>query len=304
MANQLAIRLQAHSIGLAMGGDSGPTTSDAADVTPEAELELRCLGHFAVFRRGQPLSVEAFTRSKALVLFKLLALKAGAPINRDVLIEHLWPEVDPRQGMNRLHGVIHDLRSVIEPRWAEREWVYVRSRGELYYLDVRAAIDLDFVRFRQLVSRGLRLGSSRPAEATAALAQAVELYRGDLFEDDPFADWCDAERQELQEAYVRAAEQLALIHQNQGASELALGYLQRALRSSPFREDLLARKLKLLVELARPSEAAAAYEAYQRLVKKELGALPGPELQALTRRLSSPERTAGSAPSSTRLTSR
>jgi DNA-binding SARP family transcriptional activator len=286
MANQLAIRLQAHSAGLAVGEDSATTTPLVlADSTPP-ELELRCLGPFAVYRRGQPLSVEAFTRTKALVLLKLLALKAGAPINRDVLIEHLWPEVDPRQGINRLHGVVHDLRSVIEPRWLEREWVYVRSRGELYYLDVREAVDLDFVRFRQLIARGLRVGLARPAEATTALEQAIELYRGDLFEDDPFAEWCEGERQELRDYYVKALERLAASHREQGASEVALGYLRRALRASPYREDLLVQKIKLLMELDRSSEAAAAYESYQRLLKKDLGALPGLELQALYRRLS------------------
>ncbi|MBI4509919.1 MAG: response regulator [Deltaproteobacteria bacterium] len=284
MAHQVAIRLKAHREGLAVekgheGGAAGVTARKAP------ELELRCLGPFEAYQRGQPISAESFTRSKALVLLKLLALKAGAPVNREVLIECLWPDVEPQVGANRLHGVVHDLRSVIEPHRTEREWRYVRNRGDLYYLDVAAPIELDLTRFRLLLAQGLRAGAEHEADAIASLEQAVLLYRGDLFEDDPFAEWCEAERAELKECHVNALERLAKLHANQGSKEKALNWIRRASRSSPYRDDLILAEMELLAELSRPNEALAVYDDYVRSLADSLGVSPSEDVQAFQRRL-------------------
>lgn len=281
MASQLAIRLQSHHPGLSV--DKGSHAAEISSNGNAPELELRCLGPFTISRRGQVISADTFTRSKSIVLLKLLALKAGAPVNRDVLIEHLWPEVDPRQGTNRLHGIIHDLRSVIEPQRADRDWKYIRNRGELYYLDLDAPIALDLSRFRSLATH---LGAEGPAEVLSSqLEELVTLYRGDLFEDDPFAAWCSAEREGLKQEYLRTLERLAELYGQQGNDELALRALRLALSASPFRDDLLLAKMKLLERLARATEAVAAYDLYRRRLAAELDAEPSAELQSLNGRL-------------------
>ncbi len=288
MANQLAIQLQSHHEGRLVGADSGEDVREGAGETPSAELELRCLGPFTVIRRGQVIPAESFSRSKAIVLLKLLALKGGKPVHREVLIEYLWPEVDPRQGINRLHGVLHDLRSVIEPNRGERDWAYVRNRGELYYLDVEAPIEIDLVRFRRLATDCLRR-DARP-DGVACLEHLVELYRGDLFEDDPYAEWCQTERDELREIAVEALRRLADLYERGARGEEAVGCLRRAARLSPFRDDLIQAQVELLMRLGRSNEAIADYEEYQRRLALEFSTEPGAELQALRQRLLQPAR--------------
>ncbi|MBI1944991.1 MAG: response regulator [Deltaproteobacteria bacterium] len=287
MASQLAIRLQTRTSGVSLRSTSETSELVAIGGQAAPELELRCFGPFGVWRRGQQIPAESFTRGKALVLLKLLALAGGAPVNRDVLIEQLWPEVDPRQGANRLHGVVHDLRSVIEPNRTDREWKYVRNRGELYYLDVSGPLEIDLVRFRHALLRGLRADDDGAAEATALLESAVDVYRGELFADEPFAEWCDAERSELREAFVDALERLARLHGTQGNDEKVLWCWRRALRASPFREDLLMGQMELLRELGRPREALAAFEEHRRLLEGDVDAEASPELLALHRRVRS-----------------
>jgi DNA-binding SARP family transcriptional activator len=293
MAHQAAIRLQARRVGLAVvqedAGAAGVVASVATRGGPD--LVLRCLGPFTVSSRGKPIAAEAFSRTKALVLLKILALKEGAPVNREVLIEQLWPEVELLLGANRLHGVVHDLRSVIEPHRTEREWRYVRNRGDLYYLDTSAPIDLDLARFRELVAAGLRADPRQGPEAIAALEEAVALYRGDLFADDPFAQWCEAEREELKDCHVKALERLAQLHARQGGEEQALECLRRASRSAPFREDFLVAQMELLARLARPNEALTAYDDHLRALRDQWGTDPSEEVKALQRRILSSART-------------
>ncbi|MEP7381503.1 MAG: response regulator [Gemmatimonadota bacterium] len=287
MANQLAIRLRSRREGFVI-----PRSTDAGDdairSAPEsAELELRCFGPFVAIRRGHPIAAEAFTRSKALVLLKMLALRNGDPVHRDVLIEQIWPDVDPRQGANRLHGVVHDLRSVIEPPRNGRDWTYVCNRGELYYLDCDSGVNIDVARFRQLVGRVPRGAGGRDEETCALLEQAIELYRGDLFADDPFASWCEPDRRELRERYIDALQQLARRQHRGGRGEMSLASWRRALRAAPFREDLLVSQMELLMELGRPLEAQTAYDDHARMLRDELGAVPSEAVQKLRWRSSS-----------------
>ncbi|MBK7586356.1 MAG: response regulator [Myxococcales bacterium] len=283
MAQQAAVRLEAHHAGFLLderpSGDIPPTF---ANLCPE--LELRCFGPFSVHQRGQEISAAAFTRNKAIVLLKLLALKAGAPSSRDVLIEQLWPDVDPHQGANRLHGVVHALRSVIEPHRKERQWLYVRNRGEVYYLDMNTPISIDVFRYKQLLDRSMRSPGAADIEL-ALLEEAVALYGGDLFEDDPFAEWCEVERQELKERQVNALARLAQLHSAAGADERALDCLRRATRLSPFREELVFTKLELLSRVSGPAEALAAYDDFRRALETELDATPSEQLLVLRRRL-------------------
>ncbi|MCC6644185.1 MAG: response regulator [Polyangiaceae bacterium] len=279
MAHQVAVWRQATTAAPPAAPADGARVSGGAS---PPELELRCFGPFTILRRGQRVPGESFTRSKALTLLKLLARRPGAPLHRDVLMEHLWPEVDPRQGANRLHGVVHDLRAVIEPDRGKRGWAYVRNQGEDYYLDADGKIEVDVVRFRALAGARPR---GDPSALVAHLEQLVALYRGDLFEDEPFAEWCVADRDALRDTYVDALVTLAGLYASRERAEQRLSCLRKALVASPFREDLLRELLEALARRGRSGEALALYGEYQRRLEAELGDAPSSELRALRARL-------------------
>jgi two-component SAPR family response regulator len=286
MAQQAAVRLRAHRTGVAVGAEG--TTNAGGEEYLVPPLEVQCLGAFAVARGGRPISAEAFTRSKALHLLKLLVMKAGAPVHRDVLIEHLWPEAPPHLGANRLYGVVHDLRAAIECRRAGREWQYVRNGDDFYYLNMSAPIDVDVTRFRRLVARGMA-GSAGSAEdsgpAMECLEQAVALYRGDLFADDLAGEWCEAEREELKASFVVALERLAELYLNRGRPADALECVRRAACAQPFRDDLVLARMRILMSCGRSSEALAAYTDHRDLLRDELDAEPSADLRSLHREL-------------------
>ncbi len=281
MSQQAAIHLASNHPGLKLDPKSDGLVASGP---PAPELELRCLGPFEVVQRGTLVAAEQFPRSKALGLLKLLALKAGTPLSKDFLIDQLWPDADPTSGANRLHGVVHALRSVIEPHRAERNWTYVRNRGELYYLDLEAPLEIDLLRYRKLSSQGMRAIHDPTPEAVDALERAVALYRGELFGDEPYAEWCELERRELAEQQVTLLERLAGVHAERGNGERALELMRRAVRVAPYREDLLIALLDLLVHLGRPGEARTQYDEFRKILERELGAQPSRELEEFQRR--------------------
>lgn len=265
MAQQAAARLAPHHPGLpleAIRTGAAPRTRAA----PAAELELRCLGPFEIFRGGTAVTPEQFPRAKALVLLELLALHAGTPLTKDYLIEQLWPGADPESGANRLHGVVHALRHVIEPQRPEQAWRFVRNRGDVYYLDTAAPIEIDLLRFRRLLERARAAIAARPEEAIDALEQAVALYRGDLFADDPYAEWCQSERRELQERQVDALARLARLHATHDDLGPAADHVRAALRLAPYRVDLLRWLIERLTQSGRADEARAIDDEFRHAV--------------------------------------
>lgn len=284
MAQQAAVRLRGHRTGLGTASNvTGNAFRNEEYVAPP--LDVLCLGAFAVSRGGQPISAGAFTRSKALQLLKLLVMKAGSPVHRDVLIEHMWPEAPPHLGANRLYGVVHDLRAAIECRRPGREWQYIRNRDDFYYLNMSAPIEIDVIRFRSLIAQAAAAGPDDCDLAIACLERAIALYRGDLFDDDLAGTWCEAEREELKASFVKALDRLAQLYLDRSRTADALDCLRRAACAQPFRDDLVLARMRILTSCGRSSEALAAYADHRRLLRNELGAEPSAGLRALHREL-------------------
>jgi DNA-binding SARP family transcriptional activator len=266
MSQQAALRLQA-----LRALDRGLPMSSRAHhpVAKGADVELRCLGPFRLRRGGKPVPDEAFTRRQALTVLKILALRVGDPVPKDYLIELLWPGVDAQSGANRLHGVIHALRSALEPVEAKRRWRYVRTRDDLYYLDVDGSLAIDLVAFRDHARRGLAAAAVGSDDAIVHLEAAAALYEGDLFTDDPYAEWCAEDRRELQALHVRVLQRLARLHAEHGDADEAVTRLEEALRHAPLRDDLVSELADLYTAFGRSADARRLKREHER----ELAAL-------------------------------
>ncbi|MBI1722668.1 MAG: winged helix-turn-helix domain-containing protein [Gemmatimonadetes bacterium] len=252
-------------------------------------LEVRCFGPFEIRLLGQAVPVEAFTRRKALALLKLLILRAGNPVSRDALAERLWPGVDGKAGANRLHGVLHALRTAIEPFRDERRWIYVCNIGELYYFNMESPHWTDLYAFRRHAATAAQAArSGQHAEALRHFESAVAMYRGDLFEDEPYAGWCELERTELRHRYLEMVARLAELWVAEHEPDRAVDTLRRGLLVDPLREDLHQALIKALASLGRRREALAQYQTCERVLRTELGVDPLPETRRLERLIARP----------------
>ena len=252
----------------------------------EPFLAIRCLGQFELQRQGALITPEAFKRRKALTLLKILLLHAGRPVPSEALIEWLWPESDPETGANRLYVIVHHLREMIEPSGSGSGRDVIRTSTDHYIFAPAVPCWLDLAEFRAAIAAGHEaeaLGDQ--PKALAAYDTAAQLYRGDLLEDERYAEWCWLEREHLRETHLDALQRLARLAWDAGDLSRAANTYRRALQVDPVREEIQRRLIECLWQLGRRDEALRQYEFLRAVLRRELDITPLPETEELVRRI-------------------
>ncbi|SDE92705.1 GAF domain-containing protein [Thermus arciformis] len=206
-----------------------PLLFTAAKEAPP-ELEVYALGGFRVRHRGEELSPKSFGRSGAYRLFKFLLANKDRALYVDELLETFFPDLPPEKARQELYALVYHLRKTL-PGVVERE-------GEYYHLRLPEKRFLDFERFEELMRKAdLEEGLS----AFKTLRQALELYKGPLFGDDPYGEWAEAERAYLQERALSGLLRLGELAEALGYKEVAKEAYARALRLEPLLEEARER---------------------------------------------------------------
>jgi predicted ATPase/DNA-binding SARP family transcriptional activator len=259
-------------------------TMDAWRVSMSS-LKLFLLGQPRFERDGQPLK---FDTRKNVALVTYLALTGGRH-SRETLITLLWPELEP----HRARAVLRRNLSVLG-KMLGGEWLVVD--GDEIGTDPGADLYLDVDRFRHLLSICQTHGHSDRqvcSQCLDMLAEAAELYRGDLLEgaglcdSAAFDEWQFFQTEGLRQAFAAALEKLARGHSARGEWEAAIRYARRRLALDPLHEPAHRHLMRLY---ARSGQHAAALRQYQecvRLLAQELSATPGQETTDLYLRIQS-----------------
>ncbi|HEY8369264.1 MAG TPA: bacterial transcriptional activator domain-containing protein, partial [Thermodesulfobacteriota bacterium] len=123
------------------------------------------------------------------------------------------------------------------------------------------------------------------AEAIGAYETAADLYRGDLLEGEPDAEWCSLEREHLREVLLDVLTALAGLHAREGNFDRTIAFCRRALRVDPIREEVHRRLVEALWRAGRRDEALRQYRTCREILRQELGVAPLPETERLAERV-------------------
>lgn len=258
----------------------GPAGSAGTAGEGAPRLEVRAFGPTAI--RAGDRAIDPPRRSR-LVLQYLVAHRSR-PVAREVLLEAFWPGSPPAAARNSLNVAVTLLRRALRPAYGDRPVVVFRD--ESYRLDPAIEVWVDREEFDRLVRRGAecrRAGDH--AGAVRALGAARALYRGPLFEDEPYEDWIVTMRRAL------AADHLAMLT-DLGESLAAIGarresaeVLRSVLVIEPEREDVHRRLMELHASEGRGYLALRQFEACRAALRRSLGVEPGPETHAARERI-------------------
>lgn len=267
-------------------------------------LRIYLLGPFRVERDGRSIPPQEWARPKDRSLLKLLALERGHLIPQDRLLDLLWPDLVPAAAANNLHVAVSRLRKLLDPGLPGTATTsrVIRREGAGYTLPADASVWTDLEEFRRRLGQGRewrRRGAWAPA--VRAYRAAEELYRGDLFEEDPYEEWAIYPREQLKEAHLALQEELADCLIRLGAPDETVEICERGLADNRTREGLYVQLMCAYGALGHLAEALQAYERCRRALIDELGVDPGPAVRAVHERLLRGE-TPGKSPETERRT--
>ena len=259
-------------------------------------LRAFTLGGFGLVAGDHGIAVARWERKQALTLLKYLIAARGHAVHRERLIEALWPDAAARQGRERLKVTVYFLRRALRQAGMAEE--VVGASDETYSLR-RERIWVDADAFEARVNEGRTLErQNRLAEAARRYQEAQQLYRGDYFEENPYADWCAEERERLREIYLDMLGRLAEANAGLGEHGRAIEVCRMALVREPSRESVHRALMGYLARLGRSDEALAQFDHCRRILARELGVEPMPETERVYRKIRGAARPAATKPAS------
>jgi DNA-binding SARP family transcriptional activator len=244
-----------------------------------SSFKLSLLGPPHLECDGVPLELN--TR-KNMALIAYLAV-TGQSHSREALVTLLWPELEPSRARANLRRNLSMLRKALGGEWlvADRETIGLDPSADLW-------LDLD--RFRNLLLTWQEHGHPEAdvcPECLTALAEAVELYRGDFLEgftlrDSPgFDDWQFFQTEGLRQELASALEQLVRGHSAQGVYESAIPYARRWVALDPLHEPAHRCLMQLYAWSGQRAAALRQYGECERVLHEELGVPPEEETTQL-----------------------
>jgi DNA-binding SARP family transcriptional activator len=253
----------------------------AARPAQPAGLAARLLGAFDLRVADVPVENWRGRRGPAVLQF-LLGRRSS--VDREVIIEALWPGMSPDTGRPRLHQAVYTLRRTLHEIDPSHE--YVLCEGGSYRLNPETPLWTDIAEFDRLVSEGDAAHDAGMAPAaTEAYRAAERLYRGDLLENCPFTDWAADERRRLRDRYVVIGTRLAGLYAGAGDHSSVLAVCARVLARDPFHEGAICSLMRSYAATGNRSLALQAYRSFEAELDSELGVAPSAEGQDLFRRI-------------------
>ncbi len=244
-----------------------------------SSLRLFLLGPPRLERDGVALE---FDTHKNIALIAYLALTDRGH-SRETLITLLWPELAPERARAGLRRNLSALRKSLGGEWlvVDREAVGKDSTADFW---------CDVERFHALLH--VRQKHDHPdgkdcPECLAALAEAVELHRGDfmagfsLRDSVAFDEWQSFQTESLRQELAAALEQLGRGYSCRGEFGQAIPYARRWAALDPLHEPAQRWLMRLYAEAGQRVAALHQYQECVRILRAEVNLPPSEETTSL-----------------------
>lgn len=241
-------------------------------------LKVQLFGAGRVTYAGQPLA--GFPNQQACLLLCYLLLNRAYPQTRERLAALFWGDLPAATARKSLRNALWRMRQSLQSVGAQPDDYLVIGDESVSFL-ASSGVWLDVAVFETAVAALQDTpGAELSDEQAARLAEAVDLYTGELL-DGVYADWCLHERERLGLLYLAALQKLMAYHGRRGEYERALQYGERILACDNTREKVHRQMMHLLWLAGDRNAALAQYRRCAQILREELDTTPMPETTRL-----------------------
>ncbi|MFD0675445.1 MULTISPECIES: response regulator [unclassified Paenibacillus] len=220
--------------------------------TEETSLHLNVLGSMELYDSDH--SLVTWRTKKAKEMFAYLWHYDGNPVQRNRILEDMWPEHTLDRSQALFHTTLYHLRNTLKNAGFQDA---VMFGDERYWM-----------RIEGIVSDKSQLGALMHYKDgdLSVVGELVKLYRGDYLESENYA-WAAARRYEIRAAYLQSLQQLLPLAGRLERESI----LRKLIMLEPYTE---VHYRLLLKDLKEAGEGAAARNLHNLMVdrfRNELG---------------------------------
>jgi LuxR family maltose regulon positive regulatory protein len=265
-------------------------------------LRIETLGPFRLFRGDSLMEEDEWDRSQPKKLLKTIISYGDERVPKEIIIDELWPEENPRAAGRNFKTTLQRLRKSLEP-FIHKDFgsSYIHLHDNIVFLDPELChVDADG--FLSLIKMAQEKEKRGDGKGTFSFyAEALEIYKGDFLPEELYAPWADKKREELRAKYIELLNKMAKLHEKQGAMRKAVDCYKKAIQVDPLIEESYQKLMTFYSSKGVYNEGLRTYEDCKKVLKKELKTKPDSTTTALynkiLEKISSSRPTQGKAPS-------
>lgn len=204
-------------------------------------------------------------------LFLYLVQHESREVNKNFLIELLWPDLEPEKAYKQLYTSIYNIRKTLG---LYRDHIHIKSISDGYML-IFEDVDIDVKQFETFVDEASPLSEKTVADYERTLA----IFTGDYLETYDYI-WAEGVRHRLRLKWIHTALQVVRWYYEKSEFPPALALSQEVLMRYPLEEEAHFFAMKIYDAMEDFSDVRRQYEKLQELLLEELQVAPKPTITA------------------------
>ena len=232
---------------------------------PIKPLSIHVLGNFKMYYNGEPIIIK---RNSSIRLLQYFITHRQKKMNKEILLEELFPEGSFDAINNQLYVSLSILRKALEPDLKSGIQSRYIVRSDNHYLFNTNEINLDIEEFSILASS---IEDNFSSESVEKLLKAEQLYAGDYFEEYPYETFLEPERDRSRVLFFKILRRLAHYYHTKNNYEKSYEYFEKILMKDPYQEQIYFEYIELLLQQNLSSQANNFASKMVHYLEEEMG---------------------------------
>lgn len=239
-------------------------------------VRIQMMDTFAIYINERKIDLLVNKSRKGASLIQLLISHRGSPVPNSRLLSTLWSEEKTSNPENALKTLVSRLRTLLNQISPDLGSCVVADRGA-YHWECLPGMTVDMYEIDEILAR---LGDGVTEDEQRKLCEKLlNLYPGDLLQNNERNEWAVVEAASLHESYMKAVLDYIELLKIQGDHKGIISVCRRALEVDQFHDKLHIELMTALIHMNRTGEAMQQYKHVVELDYRYLGVQPSQELQ-------------------------
>jgi len=233
--------------------------------TPKMRVKL--FGGLNVIVAGEVIPDEAWKKNKSKLFFAHVVTNYGKAVNRERIIECLWPDLDHSRAVDNVYVTWCQVRRTLERAGSSSD--YVSASNCMYRINTDL-VESDVYEF-DVLTRKMLFNNLNDKSLAQHIARMEQIYAGDLLSGTTCDPYLARMRRRYRDTYIDVltfASQRALVH---GDNAGALWFARKALNMENRREDVYQTLMRAQAAAGQRIPAMETFFMCKSYLDEELG---------------------------------